>query len=227
MGPAAVGQVDLMVPVKPLHLAKSRLRGPRAGNDPEHHRLVLAVTRDTIRAALAASRVRRLLAICSDPAAAAVLHGDGVEVVADLPAAGLNPALRHGGALLQARDPAAVVGALQADLPALVAGELDAALDAALAAFQDGASAAFCPDRAGTGTTLLLTRAGTAIDPRFGAQSAAAHTAAGAHRLDGPWPTVRCDVDTDRDLAAAARLGLGPYTTAVLAGRAATRSGQR
>lgn len=206
--------VDLVVPVKALRLAKSRLRGTRHGTDPAHHRLVLAVTRDTVLAARSAGLVRRVLVVCSDPVAAAALRADGVEVVPDLPAAGLNLALRYGAGLLRAADPAATVGALQADLPALATAELDAALAAFLGSH---ASLAFCPDRAGTGTTLLLAAVGTPLDPRFGHGSAAAHAAAGAHRLDGPWPSLRCDVDTDDDLAEAARLGLGRNTAAVLA----------
>lgn len=39
--------------------------------------------------------------------------------------------------------------------------------------------------------------------------------------LRGAWPTLRRDVDTAADLAAAARLGLGPRTAALLAARPA------
>ena len=226
--------VDLVVPVKPLHQAKSRLRADLSGNgagngagngdgDP-HLRLVLAVARDTLAAARAAPGVRRVVAICSDPVAVAVLRSDGVEVVADEPDAGLNAALRHGAELLRADDPGASTGAMQADLPALHPAELAAAVSAALTAFDAGSAAvvagterAFCPDRAGTGTTLLLAAPGVPLDPRFGPGSAAAHAASGALRLDGPWPTLRCDVDTEADLAEASRLGLGSHTTAALA----------
>lgn len=209
--------VDLVVPVKPLHLAKSRLRAARGTADPAHERLVLAVARDTIAAAGAAPGVRRVVAICSDPDAVAVLSADGVEVIADEPSAGLNPALRHGADLLRADDASAVTGAMQADLPALRPAELAAAVDAALAIFAGAAAPrVFCPDRAGTGTTLLLAAPGVALNPRFGPGSARAHAAAGARPLDGPWPSLRCDVDTPADLAEAARLGLGSHTHAVL-----------
>ena len=205
--------VDLVVPVKPLHVAKSRLRAGRGEADPAHRRLVLAVTRDTIAAARAAAGVRRVLAICSDRAAITVLRADGVEVVADEPSAGLNPALRHGASLLRSDDQLAAVGAMQADLPALRPAELAAAITTFVEA---GAARAFCPDRAGTGSTLLLAAPGIDLDPRFGPGSAHAHTASGALPLDGPWPTLRCDVDTEADLAEATRLGLGPHTRAVL-----------
>jgi 2-phospho-L-lactate guanylyltransferase len=77
---------------------------------------------------------------------------------------------------------------------------------------------AFCPDRASTGTTLLLAAPGSELDPCFGTGSAAAHAASGALRLDGPWPSLRCDVDTEVDLAEATSLGLGPRTTTALTG---------
>lgn len=205
--------VDLVVPVKPLHLAKSRLRGVSEPPDAEHRRLALAVAMDTIQAASSARVVRRVVAICSDPIAVAALRGEGVEVVADEPDAGLNPALRHGVRLLRQRDPEAVTGALQADLPALRFTELDAALDAF---FAGPAPRAFVADRHGTGTTVLLATPGADLDPRFGPGSARAHARSGALELRGPWPTLRCDVDTEADLAEAARLGLGPHTAAAL-----------
>jgi 2-phospho-L-lactate/phosphoenolpyruvate guanylyltransferase len=212
--------VDLVVPVKPLHLAKSRLRGGPAGSEADHRRLVLAMTRDTVAAALGSSLVGRVLAVCSDQEAAAALRADGVLVVPDTPGGGLNAALAHGAAVLRHRAAGTAVGALQADLPALTTAELDAALTAFAAGPGDAVARAFCPDRGGTGTTLLLAGPGVALGPRFGPGSAAAHAASGAVALDGPWPTLRCDVDTGDDLAEAVGLGLGRYSAAVLAGLA-------
>ena len=214
--------MDLVVPVKPLWAAKTRLRGAADGGvgDPDAHAaLTLALAHDTVAAVLAARTVRRVLVVSSDPVAAAELAAVGVEVTADPadpadaadPGGGLNAALRHGARLLAARDPGAAVGALQADLPALRPDELDAAVLVA-----DGRRA-FCADAEGTGTTLLLAGPGQALDPRFGAGSAARHLASGAVALDGPWPGLRRDVDTGEDLCAAAGLGLGAHTRAVLA----------
>jgi 2-phospho-L-lactate guanylyltransferase len=213
------GRVDLVVPVKPLHAAKSRLRGAadRGVGDPDAHAaLALALAHDTVAAVLGARAVRRLLVISSDPVVAAELAAVGVEVVPDV-TDGLNAALDHGAALLQAADPASAVGALQADLPALRPGELDAALHDAAALFAAGTRRAFCPDAQGTGTTLLLVAPGTGLDPRFGAGSAAHHRASGAVPLLAAGPGLRRDVDTGDDLCAAAELGLGPHTRAVLA----------
>jgi 2-phospho-L-lactate/phosphoenolpyruvate guanylyltransferase len=212
--------VDLIVPVKPLGTAKSRLRGAAdhgLGEPRTHARLALALAHDTVAAVRAAGLVRRLVVISSDPVVAAELAAVGVEVVPDGAATGLNAAYSLGSQLLRQRDPAATVGALQADLPALRPTELDAAIDAALTAFAGGATRAFVADAEGTGTTFLLAAPPAPLDPRFGAGSAAAHHESGARGLTGDWPGLRRDVDTADDLRRAAELGLGPNTTCVLA----------
>ncbi|MGW4112777.1 2-phospho-L-lactate guanylyltransferase [Actinosynnema sp. NPDC004786] len=194
--------VDLVVPVKALDRAKSRLVDARL----DRPALALAFALDTIAAALPA--VRGVLAVTSDPAVVAELRALGVESAAG--PEGLNESLRFGFGVLRSRDPASVVGALQADLPALRTADLAAALAAAR-------GRAFCPDRQGTGTTLLLSAPGGELDPAFGVGSAAAHAASGAMPLLGPWPSLRHDVDTAEDLRLAAELGLGPRTAATAA----------
>lgn len=211
--------VDLVVPVKPLAAAKSRLRGAAdrgIGAPRAHARLAMALARDTISAVQAAGRVRHLLVVSSDPVVAAELGVFGVEVAPDGPVPGLNLAYERGAALLRERDPGAAVGALQADLPALRPAELDAAITAALAAFGTGAQRAFTPDAEGTGTTFLLAAGGVALEPQFGVGSAQRHEDSGARRLHGRWPGLRRDVDTADDLREAADLGLGEHTALVL-----------
>jgi 2-phospho-L-lactate guanylyltransferase len=209
-------QVDVLVPVKLLARAKTRLRGAvdgGAGAPQAHIRLALALARDTIAAAAGATTVRRVVVVSSDELVRRALAEDGVETIMDEPDAGLNPALRHGEALLRAVDPVVAVAALQADLPALRPQELDGALRSGLAS----GARAFCADRSGTGTTLLFAPPQLPLDPRFGPGSAAAHRAAGAQELPGRWPGLRCDVDTGADLAVARRIGLGRFTRAALA----------
>ncbi|MCU1665457.1 MAG: hypothetical protein JWR58_5522 [Pseudonocardia sp.] len=213
--------VDLVVPVKQLNAAKSRLRGAAdqgIGDAGAHARLALALAHDTVAAVRAATRVRHLLVISSDPVVAAELGAVGVEVVPDGPVPGLNMAYASGAALLRERDPAAAVGALQADLPALRPGELDDAVAAAAALFGSGrAGRAFCADADGTGTTFLLAAPAVALDPLFGVGSALRHRESGAHPLAGDWPGIRRDVDTADDLREAMDLGLGDHTRCVLA----------
>jgi 2-phospho-L-lactate/phosphoenolpyruvate guanylyltransferase len=201
-------QTDLVVPVKALPDAKSRLRG--AVRPGEHTRLVLAVLLDTVTAAAETDGVRRVLVVSSDPTVASVLAAEGFECVPEGPSRGLNEALRHGAAVLRESDPTGQIGALQADLPALRPNELAAAIKTA-----DGRRA-FCADRQTTGTTLLLSAPGAALDPRFGVGSAQAHAASGALALTDSWPSLRCDVDTVDDLAVARDLGLGERSSALL-----------
>jgi 2-phospho-L-lactate guanylyltransferase len=211
--------VDLVVPIKPLAVAKSRLRGAAdrgIGEQRAHARLAMALALDTVAAVRAAGSVRHLLVVSSDPVVAAELGVAGVEVVPDGPVSGLNPAYQRGAALLQSRDPAAAVGALQADLPALRPDELDAAITAALGMFAAGAKRVFSPDAEGTGTTFLLAAPGAPLEPTFGVGSAQLHEESGAVRLHGAWPGLRRDVDTPDDLREAADLGLGKHTCLVM-----------
>lgn len=184
--------VTLLVPLKPLAEAKSRLRGAA----PDHEDLVLSLARATVRAALAAPGVARVLVVTRDPVAAADLRGCGAAVAADH-GSDLNDALRRAAA-----DVTGPVAALPADLPALRPAELAQALAAA------AGRRAFVPDAAGVGTVLLVAAPGRPLEPRFGPGSAAAHERSGAARLAGDWPTLRRDVDTADDLAVVRGWGL-------------------
>lgn len=201
-------QTDLVVPVKRLPDAKSRLRG--TVRPEEHTNLVLAVLLDTVTAAAQADGVRRVLVVSSDPTVAGVLAAEGFECVPEGRSPGLNEALRHGAAVLRQSDRTGQIGALQADLPALRPTDLAAAIKTA-----DGRRA-FCADRQTTGTTLLLSTAGEPLNPRFGIGSARKHAASGAMALTDSWDSLRCDVDTVEDLLVARDLGLGQRTSELL-----------
>jgi 2-phospho-L-lactate guanylyltransferase len=200
---------SVVVPAKRLAVAKTRLRpltdgfgGPPGA---AHTELVLALLADTVAAAAASPPVGEVVVVTDDPDAAAVVRALGATTVADEPDLGLNPALAHGARA--ASLPA--VAALSSDLPALRPEELAAALRAA-----EPWPRCFVPDAERTGTTLL-TAVGTALDPRFGAGSAAAHRASGARPLAGDWPGLAQDVDTEAALRTALDLGAGPRTRAV------------
>ncbi|MEU0550171.1 2-phospho-L-lactate guanylyltransferase [Micromonospora sp. NPDC005979] len=199
----------VVVPVKRLTVAKSRLRGALPG--VPHEELALALAADTLRAVLACPAVAEALVVTDDHRVARAARAVGARTLADLPDAGLNVAFRHGAA----QTPTRWVVGLTADLPALRPDELAAAL---LAAQRDPEGVRrFVADAPGTGTVLLAAPPGVDLDPRFGIDSAAAHEASGALPLTGDWPSLRRDVDTAGDLADAARLGLGPRTAALLA----------
>ncbi|SCE63663.1 2-phospho-L-lactate guanylyltransferase [Micromonospora saelicesensis] len=208
----------MVVPVKRLAVAKSRLRGALPG--VPHEELALALAADTLRAVLACPAVAEALVVTDDDRVAAAARAAGARVLPDEPDAGLNAAFRHGAA----RVPAGWVAGITADVPALRPAELAGALLAA----QNGRPGVrrFLPDAPGGGTVLLTAGPGVPLDPRFGVGSAVAHAASGALPLDGDWPSLRRDVDTAADLAAAARLGLGPRTAALMAaGRPARATG--
>lgn len=189
--------IDLIIPVKSLSEAKTRLRGAADGGTGTmnaHKRLVLALVLDTVCAALRAQAVDSVLVVTPDPVVARSVERLGARVLGNEPAGGLNAALNHGAALLERERPGRVVGALPADLPALRHRELSAFISAA-----DGRRA-LCADRDGKGTTLLLSAAGEGLSPAFGIGSALAHQASGAIVLEGEWPSLRSDVDTASDL---------------------------
>ncbi|MFI0356722.1 2-phospho-L-lactate guanylyltransferase [Actinomadura sp. 9N407] len=203
-------QWSLVVPVKVLARAKSRLSGA-AG--PHRQALALAVAADTVVAALRCEPVRHVIVVTDDPVAAAELGALGALIVPDEPDAGLNPALVYGARRSRMTAPDTGVGAISADLPALRPGELERVLDEA-----SRAPEAFVPDAAGIGTTLYTARPGVPFSPAFGRDSRTAHRARGARELlPGDIDSVRRDVDTLEDLRAALALGTGPRTAAVAA----------
>ncbi|MFI6289731.1 2-phospho-L-lactate guanylyltransferase [Streptomyces sp. NPDC051018] len=210
---------SLVVPLKPLVLAKSRL-APAVGGVPRS-RLALAFAQDTVAAVLACPAVRDVAVVTDDPVAAAKLAAQGARIVPDLPGAGLNAALAHGAEAVRERRPDAPVAALNADLPALRPLEL-----ARVLGYATGFPRAFLADRAGIGTTLLTAAPGIELRPGFGGPSRRRHSASGAVEipLDGV-DSVRQDVDTPDDLTAALALGAGSRTTAVLAADARAARG--
>ncbi len=195
----------VVMPVKRLPAAKSRLRGALPG--VPHEELALALAADTLRAVRACPAVAGVLVVTDDPRVSAAAGAAGARVAGD-PGGGLNAALRHGAAVA---GPRAAVAGLTADLPALRPADLAAALRATQGV------RGFVADAPGGGTVLLAAPAGTPLAPRFGPGSAAAHAASGALPLAGDWPSLRRDVDTPADLADAAGLGVGPRTAALLA----------
>lgn len=208
--------VTLLVPIKHLALAKSRLRaspGLARRTAEEHTALVLAMALDTMAAANAAAGVTRVVAVTPDDRVMRAAAEIGVETVLEEGVKGLNEALVTAARALGLRGTEAQIGALNADLPALRPAELSAALHLS------AGRRAFCRDRHGTGTTLLVAALGEDLNPRFGPWSASAHVATGATELRGHWPSLRCDVDTGHDLATAADLRLGGLTQSVVGGR--------
>ncbi|MFC9329383.1 2-phospho-L-lactate guanylyltransferase [Kitasatospora sp. NPDC057015] len=212
--PAPATGWSLVLPLKPLGLAKSRL-APFAG--PHRADLALSFALDTVAAALACPGVSRVLVVTRDPLAGRRLAALGAVVVADEPGGGLNPALAHGAAAARRIAPHAPLAALSADLPALRPAELARVLGAVSATGGPGGRA-FLADSPGLGTTLLACAPGAPLAPAFGDGSRARHLAGGAYEIALPdVPSVRRDVDTGEDLAQALALGVGRHTAVAAA----------
>lgn len=193
---------SVVVPVKALGAAKSRLRADRPLGDISGLALAFAV--DTVTAALAAASVREVVVVSSDPDVAERMRALGARLVAD-PGSGLDAAASAGIAACD--GPIAV---LTGDLPALRPTELDAALRRA-----ESSPLAVVPDREGSGTTMITAHEPGSLHPRFGVGSHARHVAAGHVDIDAG-ESLRADVDTEHDLRHAVGLGVGPATVAAL-----------
>ncbi|MGW2475947.1 2-phospho-L-lactate guanylyltransferase [Streptomyces sp. NPDC001665] len=211
------GRWTLVVPLKPLARAKSRLAS--ASGALLRPRFALAFARDTVAAALSCPDVADVVVVTDDAAAGAALAALGALVVPDAPGAGLNAALAHGERTARSARPGAPLAALNADLPALRPAELSRVLE-----FSAAFPRAFVPDAAGIGTTFLSAAPGVELRPAFGGPSRVRHLASGAVEITLPGiDSVRRDVDTGEDLRVALDLGVGPFTAGRWAAGAVVR----
>ncbi|HYB37469.1 MAG TPA: 2-phospho-L-lactate guanylyltransferase [Mycobacterium sp.] len=208
-----LGDVGLIIAVKRLATAKTRLAPVFSARTREA--VVLAMLLDTLTAATGVESLRSVTVITPDDAAAAAAAELGADVLPDPTPEGhhdpLNNAIAAAEHVVAESVPNIVV--LQGDLPALQTQELAEAIAAARHHRRS-----FIADRQGTGTAALCAF-GTALDPRFGPDSATRHRRSGAVELTGAWPGLRCDIDTPADLAVARRLGVGTATARALARR--------
>lgn len=200
-----------IVPVKGAPKAKSRLE------HDERAQLAEAFALDTVTALLAASVVTDVYVVTADTQIADDLASLGAHIVPEGPLIPgedpLNAAIMTGADAARAMRPHSNVAVFTGDLPSLTVSDIEGAL--ALSAEHP---LSMVPDADGTGTAVLLALAGVPFTPRFGVGSRAAHEAAGHVPLPLPaTSTIRRDVDTVDDLAKALHLGVGPYTSALIA----------
>lgn len=198
----------VVVPVKRLELAKTRLRGVTV--EPE--RLALALVLDAMDAAFDSPRVVAVVVVTADPEVAARASARGARVVHEPDDSDLNRAADLGISQARLRWPGSGVAVMPSDLPALGGVELTGAL-----ALAGRHPLAVVPDAEGVGSTLITARPDAALVARFGGASAARHEVAGHVRLELPaGSAMRRDVDTAADLEAALALGVGRHTRAAL-----------
>jgi len=198
--------VGVIIAVKRLASAKTRLAPIFSARARE--RVVLAMLIDTITAARGVGGLNSVTVVTPDETAAAAARDLGAAVLDDpTPEGDPNPL---NNAILAAwssmvGDIANIV-VLQGDLPALQTQELSEALAEARTHRRS-----FVADRHASGTAALFAF-DCPPDPRFGPDSARRHRDSGAVELAGPWPGLRCDIDTPDDLLTARRLGIGAAT---------------
>lgn len=208
-GPAASHEeVQLVIAVKRLGAAKTRLAPVFAASTREA--VVLAMLVDTVTAAAAVAPVT---VVTPDDLAADAARQLGAQVLHDPTPPGhpnpLNNAIITAEAKL--REISGNIVVLQGDLPALQPRELAEAIGSARSHQRS-----FVGDRHGTGTAALFAF-GIGLEPCFGADSAQRHRRSGAIELTGAWPGLRCDIDTPDDLLVARRLGVGAATAQAIA----------
>jgi 2-phospho-L-lactate guanylyltransferase len=205
-GSSGCPDFQVLVPVKELDLAKSRLDVPHAAR----RALALAFVLDTVSTARRCDAVGDLVVGTRDADVAARVVELGARVVVPPAPGELNGDIGWALGRLAPGRPTAV---LVSDLPAMSVADL---ADALARAHRSGTPHRVA-DLDGRGTTLL-TAPDHRMEPRFGSGSAERHRAAGMEPLGDDLVGLRCDVDDLPALRRATRLGVGPHTTAALRG---------
>ncbi|MGZ8803788.1 MAG: 2-phospho-L-lactate guanylyltransferase [Microbacterium sp.] len=202
----------VIIPVKPAAVGKSRLTLPTV----DRVTLARAIALDTIAAAASCPAVAQVFVVSDDGALVALAFDiPGLRFVPEEDGTGGRPrgidtAVAIGAEAAGDRMPRA---ALLGDLPALRPDDLAAALTAG-----STVDRGVVPDAEGTGTTLVTAGRGIPLQTSFGDGSYARHIELGCAPLEvRGTSTLRRDVDTAAQLEAAAGLGLGPRTAALLA----------
>lgn len=196
---------SILIPVKQIPLAKSRLQGDRA----KRSELARAFACDAVSAAMEVVGADGVYVATVDREFGLWAEISGANVLWDAPAGPLNSTIGHALQTVPSHWPLCI---LAADLPCATPMALSNLLSAASEHHRS-----FLSDAAGTGTTALLSLTPTDVVPRFGERSAAAHAADGFVRVDAAEAhRLRRDVDTNVDLWDAIRIGVGPYTQQAL-----------
>lgn len=228
---------DILIPIKGLDGAKSRLAGSvvsgseHIGLSVSKTDLALAFALDVVVATLECPMITTTFVVTRDETVAAKITELGAEVIIEpeswdaVPELGalspLNAAIQFGADRIRLQqdqsfnspDPQHSIAIITGDLPCLDTKSLAQVLT--LAWTHDRS---FVPDHTGLGTAMLYTKdqSHTPIDPHFGVKSAHAHEASGAVRLEDAPLRARLDVDTAIDLEHARQLGVGVETAKVL-----------
>lgn len=189
-----------VVPVKPLHLAKSRLG--RALSPVRRYKLVQRLLRHTLAVLREVETLGGVLVVSADSQVEGVAREAGAKFLAEARPQGLNAALAQAVAEVQARGGDAVL-IVPTDLPRLCRESV-----LPLLALADRPPyVGLAPDRRGQGTNALLLAPAQPFPFAFGPGSFPAHLAAAralpAHVAIYHDPDWEVDLDVPADLALA------------------------
>lgn len=213
-----VRPVLAIVPVKRLHLAKSRLSDVLDAAD--RTALMLAMLADVLMNLRRSRGIARVVVVTDDREVRHRAVAEGAEVVADEDSGSHSAAALRGIAAVAA--PTDRVLLAPGDCPLVRVEDLDDLL------LTPQPPVVVVPDRHGAGTNALLLDPPDAIDPSFGEGSRERHLAlaasAGVEAAVRVVPSLALDIDTPDDLATlrarfASQRGGAPATRGVLASR--------
>jgi 2-phospho-L-lactate/phosphoenolpyruvate guanylyltransferase len=182
--------VQLLIPVKRLAAAKSRLSSDAA----TRHAAAEWLFHRTVEVATACLTRDQVVVLTADEHVARQSTRLGVHVMHD-PAPDLNSALHVGIRALQRQQEAVSIVVLVADLPRLEPDDLRSVLPELVR----GAVPCHVPDHHGTGTTMVFLPPGSRVPMVFGADSARQFTRLGSVAVTGAPRRLRTDLDTPAD----------------------------
>lgn len=189
-----------IIPVKALADAKRRL-SPVLPDDARQT-LVLMMLEDVLAALSHVEEIDAVLVVTPDPDVAKLAQSKGASVLSEQRARGLNPAVRAGLALADARGATAAL-VLPGDVPLASPQELRLVVESPPSPGR--VRVTLVPSADGEGTNALLLAPPGALEPSFGEGSFVRHLSqAVARRLDAQvlqLPGLAADIDQPRHLA--------------------------
>jgi 2-phospho-L-lactate guanylyltransferase len=188
--------VWVVIPVKPLPLAKTRLSAVLT--QTERQALALAMLRQVLSVVSAHQRLCGVLVISRDPEALALAQDIGADTLQEPAQSDLNTALTLGAVALNNRGATHAL-MLPADLPFITARDVDLLLKQIPAG-----DVVIAPDRERSGTNALLVPLPLAFPLQYGTESFHRHLRAarevGLRVQVVESETLALDVDTPNDL---------------------------
>lgn len=190
-----------IVPVKPIHIAKSRLA--RVLSDAAREALVQHMLERTLRILQESRpRIEGTLVVSSDPRVLSLATLHSAQPLPENAPKGLNSALVQAVNEAQRRGAQEIL-ILPSDLPRVSTDALTELLDK----LPPAPGVVIAPDRRETGTNALGFRPAAILEPAFGRGSFQRHWAQGRHSharvVIFRSPALALDVDTPDDLAQA------------------------